>query len=434
MEFRPVINRHKKHLLAACMAGFGLIATPPPALTQQTTPTLNTKAALEKGFQPWLQNLWPDAQKAGVSRAVFDQAVANLTIDWALPDLMPLEGAKAAKRPQQAEFRAPKAYFPPDYLERITKFGQEKRQEHRKILTQIEQRYGVPSQILLSIWGRETSFSRAKIPYDAIRSLATLSYIGRRKELFHAELLAALQVLEQGHVSREELKSSWAGAMGHTQFLPSKFLIHGVDFDGDGKRNIWGSLDDALATTANYLKSKGWEKGKPWFYEVKLSLGFDCSLEGPHQSRSVAEWLKQGVKRTKGRAFPAHRLTENGFLVLPAGLNGPTFLALKNFSVLKEYNKSDVYALFVGHLADRIANGSSFSGKWQKVSSFSRTDIKKLQQNLTTLGFAVGQPDGLVGTRTRATIGQYQKQHGFALNCYPSKDLLAHVEKTAAGQ
>lgn len=306
------------------------------------------------------------------------------------------------------------------------------RQQHLKVLTKIEQRYGVPSQILVAIWGRETSFSRAKIPHDALRALATLGYIGRRKQLFLTEFLAALLILEQGHVSRVDLKSSWAGAMGHTQFMPSKFLAHGVDFDGDGKRNIWGSLDDALATAANFLKSKGWEKGKPWFYEINLSLGFDCSLEGPLQSRTVSEWLKQGVKRTKGRAFPAQRLAETGFLVMPAGLRGPTFMAFKNFSVLKEYNKSDVYALFIGHVADRIAHSPGFSGKWQKVTGFSRTNIKTLQQNLTTLGFATGRADGLVGARTRATIGQYQKQHGLALDCYPSKDLLEHVKKTAA--
>lgn len=404
------------------------------AKDENTSSVLAARAIFESAFPDWLKLVWPEAQKMGVSRATFEQAMTGLRLNWSLPDLAPLPGVEKEKPLRQAEFQAPHKYFPSAYLGRLAKTGQERRAELIKALRAIEQRFGVPGQILLAIWGRETAFGRAKIPYDAIRSLATLSYVGRRKAYFRRQLLAALLVLEQGHIDRANMKSSWAGALGHTQFLPSEFLIHGVDFDGDGKRDIWTNVPDALATTAKFLQHKGWEKGKPWFYEVKLPLGFDCALEGPLQSRTIAEWAKQGIKRTKNRGFPKHRLEENSFLVLPAGLKGPAFIALNNFLVLKEYNKSDVYALFVGHLADRIANSPEFRGKWQRVGSFNRSTITEFQNNLTKLGIAAGRADGLVGAQTRAAIGRYQKQQGLALDCYPSKALIAHAARAAGDQ
>ena len=207
------------------------------------------------------------------------------------------------------------------------------------------------------------------MPFDALSAIATQGYMGRRPEVFRKEVIAALKIMEEGHATRAEMRSSWAGAMGYTQFLPSDFEKYAVDFDGDGRRDIWNSVPDALGSTGNSLHSQGWDGKQTWGYEVTLPKGFDCTEQGPDKARPIAEWVKLGVARVKDRPFPEDKLGDPAFLVLPAGLKGPAFLATNNFSVLKLYNNSDVYAIFVGHVADMIAANApiEFAGEWQPV-------------------------------------------------------------------
>jgi len=269
--------------------------------------------------------------------------------------------------------------------------------------------------------------------YDALQTMATQAFMGRRPEEFTKQFIAALKILQEGHATRASMRSSWAGAMGYTQFMPTDFENFGVDFDSDGKRDIWNSIPDALASTGNSLHSQGWDGSKTWAYEVTLPADFDCSLQGPDLAKPISEWMKLGIARVKGKEFPKEKLGDNAFLVLPAGLKGPAFLATDNFSVLKLYNNSDVYAIFVGHIADMIASNEpvAFVGAWQPVERFPRDSIQRFQQALVNQGYDVGKVDGLSGFKTRRSIGLEEKKRGLPLTCYPSSALVDAVLKEA---
>ena len=382
----------------------------------------------EAGFAAWREALWSEARSAGVSRATFDKALGGVTLDWSLPDI---PGGDAGKPTRQAEFGSPGRYFSESNLSVLIGRGRAERDRWQSVLMAIERRYGVPHQILLAIWGRETAYGTVRIPNDAVRSLTTLAYVGRRPEFFRRQLIAALVLLEGGHASRAELRSSWAGAMGHTQMLPGHVLQYGVDFDGDGRRNVWGSVPDALATTANFLAENGWQAGLPWGYEVTPPEGADCTLEGPHQGRSFAEWLALGYKRTRGRSLPPGRLATKGHLLMPAGRHGPAFLVTENFYVLKAYNESDLYALYVGHLADRLDNDRGFEGRWGEVPTYTREEVKALQTVLVGGGHNVGDSiDGLIGFRTRTAVGEYQRLKGLKVDCWPGPETLARARRS----
>lgn len=397
------------------------------------------KRAVEAQFAQWLQGLWPEADAAGISRKTFDTQLKGLTLDWSLPQLVPPDPAvpggpalPAAMKPKpkpQAEFGVPQNYFKARSLNALSRGGKAKYRQLAKTLNAIEEQYGVPASVVVAIWGRETGFGGAALPHDAVRAIATQAFMGRRADEFRPELIAALKIIEQGHASRKMMKSSWAGAMGHTQFLPGDFEDYGVDFDGNGKRDIWRSAPDALASAANSLKSQGWDGKQPWAYEVSLPKNFDCSLQGPDQALPIAEWMDLGVKRVRGRKFPQERLGDWTFLVLPAGMKGPAFLATTNFSVLKLYNNSDVYAIFVGHVADMIAYNApaNFVGTWKPVERFTRDRILQFQKKLVSQGHDVGKVDGLVGFKTRQSIGKVEKANGLPLTCYPSHALINQV-------
>ena len=403
--------------------------------------TTDYRKAVEKRFGPWVDELRAEALAAGITQETFDAAMKGVKPDWSLPDLeLPDLGpgqpaaptaAKKGKQRQQAEFDRPSSYFPAKSINWVVKTGRQKLASYGKTLAAIEEKFGVQKSIVLAVWGRETAFGRAKIPYYAVRALATQAFMGRRQDFFRPELLLAFKILQEGHVTRQRMRSSWAGAMGHTQFLPSHFEAHAVDFNGDGKRDIWGTIPDALASTANYLSKNGWEKGKTWGYEVVLPKGFDCTLEDPEGLQPISEWVKLGLKRTRGRKFRDDRLPEPAHLVLPAGTKGPAFLALKNFAVIKTYNKADLYALYVGHVADRFGSNRAFAGRWGKVSRFRRDEIKAIQQAIADAGIDVGKIDGLAGARTRAAIGKYQRKLGLPVDCYPSRTLLQKAREAS---
>jgi lytic murein transglycosylase len=424
--------------LAIAMSAF----VPNPASGQDDVAAY--KRAVEKRFAGWLEALWPEAEAAGISRKTFDAHLKGIKLDWSLPHLVlpdpagpdgPALPASLVPKPRhQAEFDVPEKYFNKTSLNSLAATGRAKSKQLATTLAAIQQQYQVPSSIIMSIWGRETGFGKAALPYDALSAIATQAFMGRRPDEFRPQLIGALKIIELGHAKRSEMKSSWAGAMGHTQFLPSDFETHGVDFDGDGRRDIWNSIPDALASAGNALHSQGWDIKQPWAYEVELPEGFDCTQQGPDLARPISEWVKLGVMRVRDRPFPEARADDETFLVLPAGMKGPAFLATNNFSVLKLYNNSDVYAIFVGHVADMIAYGApvDFVGKWQQVEGFPRDRIQRFQEVLVSQGHDVGKVDGLSGFKTRRSIGQQEKKLGLPLTCYPSRALIDQVLKAAS--
>lgn len=381
----------------------------------------------EVPFQQWLQALWPEAQAMGISRKTFDDATRGLKPNLSLPDLVIPGRPKEAPR-GQAEFeRTPAEYLSEAHLTRLAEQGRKLAAQHAATLSAIEQRFGVPPQVLLAIWGRETNFGNFKLPHNAIEVLATQAYLGRRKEKFREEFLLALKILEEHNIARSAMTASWAGAMGHTQFLPTDFYKYAVDFDGDGHRDIWNSIPDALASAASQLLAKGWDKGKRWGFEVKLPGNVDCSIAEPDQKLPVSEWIKRGFVPLTHKPS-REELAEEASLFLPAGLNGPAFLTLKNFYVFKGYNFADLYALFVGNLSDRIAGGKNFATPWGKIVQARASDIEEMQRQLTKAGLYVDKIDGKAGMKTRAALGAWQKAKGLALDCWPSRALVERMK------
>jgi lytic murein transglycosylase len=382
-------------------------------------------------FRRFLDALWPDAQKAGVSRATFDKALRGVEPDLALPDLV-LPGKTEVKG--QAEFtRTPAEYLNATFLAKLGDQGKSLQSEHAKWLAKIESELGVQRQFVLAIWGRETAFGAHRSSYYVIKALATQAFLGRRKDMFRSELIYALKMLEDGVRTRENLTGSWAGAMGLTQFMPSEFYTMGYDLDGDGKIDIWNSVADALGSAAKQLREKGWVPGQSWGYEVRLPKGVSCLLEGEGSKRPLREWVKLGVTRVSGD-FPAQALDQAAFILTPAGAHGPAFLALENFLVIKRYNMSDLYALFVGNLGDRIAGGGNFATPWARVRQLSAKNIEEIQEKLQTLGYKVSIVDGKAGMNTRALIGAYQQASNTAVDCWPSEAVLNHLRTKAAAR
>jgi lytic murein transglycosylase len=404
-------------LLAAVLAILTLVGLASPT----------TAAPIDDQFRTWLGNdLWPEAKAAGISQKTFDAAFAGVKPNLKLPDLvMPGKKPKTPKKQHQAEFGSPGSYFAEKTVKAVTAGGRSRAASNAKTLAAIEARYGVPGEIVLAVWGRESGFGAAKLPYDAFEVLGTKAFMATRKDMFRKEVLAALEIVQRGLVARNAMKSSWAGALGQPQFMPTSFLKHAVDFDGDGHPDIWNSTPDTLASIANYLVNYGWQKGRDWGFEVAVPQSVSCSLEGPDRGKPISQWAAMGIARINGKAFPGHEAKAEGFLLMPAGRNGPAFIVTPNFYVLKEYNMSDLYALFIGHGADRIAYGDrTFSGSWGAVGGLYRSDIAALQRSLEGKGYDVGSADGLPGFKTRRSIGDWQAKSGLKPTCFPDAELV----------
>ena len=374
----------------------------------------------DAAFKAFLQSdVIPAARAKGISDATLNRELKGLTPDTSLPGLVGPGGkGEAPKVNFQAEFRAPANYFRDSQFNALVPGGRRLMQKHADTLARIERTYGVPKRIILAIWARESGYGGAKIPHDAIRVLATRAFMGQRADFFKGELIAALQILQNGDVSRQNMKSSWGGAMGQPQFLPSSFLKHAVDFDGDGHRNIWGSEIDVMASIANYLAKHGWVKGRDWGYEAVIPDSISCALEGPDNRLPISKWVASGVKRVSGRPFPDHELPQPGNILMPAGRYGPAFIATENFYVIKAYNESDTYALFVGHLADRYDSNKGFAQPWKQTRKTTRGAVRTLQKALEAKGHDVGGADGLIGFKTRRSIGKDQEAGGYYPTCW----------------
>src|SRR5262245_26337589 len=385
--------------------------------------------AADPAFQKWVADLWPQAQALGVSRATFEAATRGLEPDLTLPDLE-LPGREGAPPRGQAEF----VQTPADYIKEANLAAQGKKLagQHAQTLAAIEEKFGVPGNVLLAIWGRETAFGGYKLPKNAITVLATQGYYGRRKDMFRQELLYALQMLQEGHLKLADMRSSWGGAMGLTQFLPSEFFKYAVDFDGDGRKDIWTSVPDALASAAQQLVGKGWQRGTRWAYEVRAPQGVDCTIGVPDVTRPLGEWLKQGFTPAYGRKPPAAELNEPASLLLPEGTYGPAFLTLKNYYVIKEYNFSDLYVLFVGHLSERISDPRPFETPWSKNTQLRTAQVETMQRTLTKLGLYKDKIDGKAGMLTRSALGAYQKANHIKVDCWPTAAVLEDMQSRAA--
>ncbi len=389
--------------------------------------SMPASAAEQIPFAEWREGLRGEAALLGVTKITFDKAFKGVTPDLTLPDLVK-RGQKPRPGAGQAEFsKTPEQYLNRRYLLRLAARGKKLAQKHSATLAKVETRFGVPKALVLAIWGRETSFGSYKLRHYAIRALATQAYLGRRKELFRKELLFALKMLQDGVATRADMRSSWAGALGLTQTLPSEFYTMVVDMDGDGRKDIWRSVPDALGSAAKQLNAKGWVRGQSWGYEVILSKQADCSLEGPDEARTLAEWEALGLKRTFKRRFSGTLRDVRAYLMSPAGAYGPSFLVTENFSVIKRYNFSDLYAVFVGHLADRIGGAGNFATKWAKIRQLPRGKIALIQERLKNIGYPIGKIDGLIGSNTRAQIGRFEKQNGMAVRCWPSRAVLTAI-------
>ncbi len=292
----------------------------------------------------------------------------------------------------------------------------------------------MPPTVVLAIWGRESGFSRGYRPgNNAIRVLATQAYLGRRKDVFRQELLFALKMVEDGEVKLSEMRSSWAGAMGLTQFLPSEFYKYAVDFDGDGRRDIWNSVPDALASAAKQLAEKGWQKGQRWAYEARVPKAVDCTLADPDVKLPIAEWVRRGFAPAFDRKLSAEEQAQPASLLLPAGIYGPGFLILPNYFVLKDYNFSDLYVLFVGSLSDRILDARAFETHWAEVVQLKTGALEEMQRRLTELGYYSEKIDGKAGMKTRLALGAYQKANGLKLGCWPTAAVLDHMRGRTRG-
>jgi len=380
------------------------------------------------GFQQFLVALWPEAEAAGVSRVTFDTETRALEPDYRLPDLI-LPGRPATGAPSQAEFvQVPADYIRETSIARLAAEGQRLMSRYRASLNTIEQRFGVPGTMVLAIWGRETDFGRYVLPYDGLRVLATQAYVGRRKDQYRGEFILALKLINDGVVKRQDLRSSWAGATGLTQFLPSEFYKHGIDLDADGHVDIWHSVPDALASAAQQLVNKGWRPGVRWAYEVRPPQGVDCTLGVPEVTRPIGEWFRDGFSPVRGQTLSAAELAEPASLLQPEGIYGPSFLTTKNYFVIKEYNFSDLYVLFVGHLSDRMRNAPGFATPWSASSQLRTKDVEAMQRHLTRISLYSDKIDGKAGMKTRAALGAYQKSAGLKVDCWPSEALLRAMQ------
>ncbi|MBB4002709.1 MAG: lytic murein transglycosylase [Aurantimonas endophytica] len=384
---------------------------------------------LDAGFRTFLESdIWPAARQRGVPRPIFDQAFQGVSLNLKLPDLqLPGSGEGVAETNFQAEFRSGADYLSERNVAGNVSQGRALLQRHKALLDRIVARYGVPAPIIVAIWGRESGFGAARIPENAFQVLGTKAYLARRKAMFREELIAALQIVADGHLKVSEMKSSWAGALGQPQFMPTKFLALAVDFDGDGRKDIWNSVPDTLASIAHYLRQSGWQPGRDWGFEVVVPEGVSCANEGPDRGRPISEFAAAGVTRVSGRPFPTNELGARGHLMMPAGRNGPAFIATPNFYVIKEYNNSDLYALFVGHAADRKQGAGPLAGRWRDTDRLTRGDVARMQQKLIALGYDVGGADGLAGFKTRRSIGDFEAKNGMAATCWPSRALAGRL-------
>jgi membrane-bound lytic murein transglycosylase B len=427
-QLRPLIAFSSLILLVACAEKpTAADATPLPIANTLPVapgaPALSVDSNLDIqptiSFSDWQAGFRADALKAGIRPDIFDRAFFGVT-----PDMSVVKADRS-----QPEFSRPVWEYLDGAISAVrVRKAQGLLTQYADVLQSIEQRYGVDRQALVAVWGMESNFGQFQGSQSVIRSLATLAYEGRRRSFAQDQLLAALQILQQGDITPEKMLGSWGGAMGQTQFIPTTYNTHAVDFDGDGRRDIWNSPADALASTAHYLQSSGWQTGQPWGYEVQLSAGFDYALADPSIRKSLAEWQQLGIKLPTGAPLPV--AGGQAALLLPAGYRGPAFLVLENFRAILKYNNSSSYALAIGLLSERFKGGGYVLGSWPRDDQpLSRSERMELQTLLSARQYDAGAPDGIIGANTRKAIRSAQQSFGWPADGYPTHELLDNLRK-----
>lgn len=394
------------------------------------TPTVSTSANFQpqNHFQSCLANLRSQAIAKGVSGSSYDRYTQNLSPDYSVIERLNY----------QPEFSTPIW----DYLsglvddERV-QAGQQKLAQHRDVLNRVAAAYGVPAETVVAVWGVESNFGAISGSYPLLQALGTLSCEGRRQSYFRGEFFTTMRLLQRGDVTESQLKGSWAGAFGHTQFMPSTYDELAVDFDGDGRRDLVSSIPDALASTANFLKRRGWQTGQPWGFEVKVPAGMSLSGEGRRNKKSLSSWVNRGLTRADGSALIQGNLSgssQAGFMA-PAGANGPVFLVFRNFDAIYSYNAAESYALAIAHLSDRLMGQSAFRTAWPTDDAgTSRAERREIQRFLLSRGYDIGEVDGLIGDKTRQAIRQEQTRLGLAATGRAGQQILRAFRNEAAKQ
>ncbi|MBN9331260.1 MAG: murein transglycosylase [Comamonas sp. SCN 67-35] len=423
MRSPPVFRARAPAFILALAALLGtascttLAAPPAPAATDTSDPA--------EGFRAWVADFSKDALKAGISRATIDATLGKAR--W-LAQVIELDGA-------QPEFVRPVWQYLDSAVstQRIVA-GKTLRQINAKVMDDAAGRYGVPTGIITAIWGVESNYGTHFGNFRTIDALATLAYDGRRREWARSELMAALTIVDKGYMPAGSLIGSWAGAMGHTQFLPSVYLKYAVDADGDGKRDIWGSTADVVASTANFLAQSGWRPSEPWGVEVRLPASFDYSHAELTVRQDSSAWAAEGVRTMDGRPLPAMR---DASILTPAGERGPAVMVGNNFRVLLLYNSSTNYALAVSLLAQQIDGGPGLLASWpRQLKPLARADIQTMQTALNQLGMDAGDVDGVIGPATRAALRRFQAGQSLVADGYPTQELLQRLlqQQTKAAQ
>jgi membrane-bound lytic murein transglycosylase B len=378
-------------------------------------------AMADAKFEAFIQSsIWPQVKAAGISRDLFDKAFAGITE----PDPVVLKLAKT-----QPEFTSTTSEYLTKAVTPIRiETGKAMLTENAKLLSAIEKKYGVDKRVVLGIWGMESNFGKDKGSMSVMRSLATLIYAGRKRDYAKGQIVAAFKILQKGIRTPDDFTGSWAAAMGHTQFIPTSYISYAVDWTGDGKKDIWGSKEDALASTANYLAKAGWRADRPWGWEVRLPAKFNRGLIGRSNWKKVSDWAKLGVMPASAKAFNAPQA--EAFVMIPQGIDGPAFLVTKNFLAIMDYNLSHSYAIAVGHLGDRIAGGAGIQAQWPDVNiDLSFDERVEMQKRLSGLGFETGGADGRFGARTYEAVIAFQRSVGAPLDGNPSRKVLELLRK-----
>jgi len=395
-------------------------SSPAPTPAASVTPASSdtNDAAQEQGFASWVADFRAYARAQGIRDSTLRDAFDQIRYQ---PRVIELDRA-------QPEFT--RAVW--DYLDnavspqRVAR-GQAQLQQVRAEADAAAARYGVPPSTIVAIWGMESNYGSNYGSIPTIDALATLGFEGRRQSWARGELLAALKIIDKGDIDHQHMIGSWAGAMGQTQFLPSSFLAYAVDADGDGRRDIWGSMADVMASTANYLARSGWQAGQPWGTEVQLPAGFDYARADMAVRQSSAQWAAEGVRGLQGQALPEFA---EGAILLPAGARGPAFLVGPNFRAILRYNNSTSYALGVGLLAQAIDGAPTLQAAWPRdLTALTRSQLRDLQTALNQRGFASGTPDGMMGPSTRDGLRRYQRSVGLPADGYPSTELLQRLQQ-----
>jgi membrane-bound lytic murein transglycosylase B len=403
-------------ILAALAAGAATFSASAQTAPASSSPAL-ADTEREQRFARWITDFSSSARAAGISEATLRLAFDNIRY---VPRVTELDGA------QPESTRAVWDYLDSAVSAQRVVRGQDRLLQARPAVDAAATRYGVPAEILAAIWGMESNYGSNTGDIPTIDALATLGFEGRREAWARSQLLAALKILQNRDIDRTQMIGSWAGAMGQTQFLPSNFLAYAVDADGDGRRDIWGSVPDVMASTANFLARSGWQPGQPWGREVRLPPGFDLALADGEQRRPASGWAGLGVQSMDGAPLPA---LADAALLLPAGARGPAFIVGPNFRTILRYNNSTSYAFAVGLLAQALGGGPTVQAAWPRdLQPLSRSQLLALQAALNARGFDSGTPDGVAGPATRNAVRRYQQSVGLPGDGYPTLELLQRLQ------